>query len=106
MIKQDKKALYESIMNSVAYELKKTLTESTLNESRTPNSDIENYVKSWLKYPQNPQEMQGVIDSIIDGMCGAYAYREDEGYADQNTIQYTNASKYLKNIIDIVTNNK
>ena len=45
----DKKQLYESIMTSVSKEVKKALANSELNESRTPNRDIENYVKSWLK---------------------------------------------------------
>ena len=45
----DKKQLYESIMSSVSKEVKKALTNSELNESGTPNRDIENYVKSWLK---------------------------------------------------------
>ena len=91
--------LYKRIMNSVANELKKAISESTLNESRTPNSDIEHYVKSWLKYPQNPQEMEKVINAIINGMRGAYAYREDEGYMDQNSREYNMATYSLKKVI-------
>ena len=96
----DKKQLYESIMSSVSKEVKKALTNSELNESRTPNRDIENYVKSWLKQPSNPVEMRGVLSAIVNGMKGAYAYREDEGYMDQNTREYNRATDILDDFIE------
>ena len=96
----DKKQLYESIMSSVSKEVKKALTNSELNESRTPNRDIENYVKSWLKWPNNPVEMRGVLSAIVNGMKGAYAYREDEGYMDQNTREYNRATDILDDFIE------
>ena len=96
----DKKQLYESIMSSVSKEVKKALTNSELNESRTPNRDIENYVKSWLKWPSNPVEMRGVLNAIVNGMKGAYAYREDEGYMDQNTREYNRATDILDDFIE------
>lgn len=96
----DKKQLYESIMSSVSKEVKKALANSELNESRTPNRDIENYVKSWLKWPSNSREMYEVLGAIVNGMKGAYAYREDEGYMDQNTKEYNIASDVLKTFID------
>ena len=95
----DKKQLYESIMSSVSKEVKKALVNSELNESETPNRDIENYVKSWLKWPSNPVEMRGVLSAIVNGMKGAYSYREDEGYMDQNTEEYNEASDYLDDFI-------
>ena len=96
----DKKQLYESIMSSVSKEVKKALTNFELNESRTPNRDIENYVKSWLKQPSNPVEMRGVLSAIVNGMKGAYAYREDEGYMDQNTREYNRATDILDDFIE------
>lgn len=96
----DKKQLYESIMTSVSKEVKKALANSELNESRTPNSDIEHYVKSWLKWPSNPEEMYEVINAIVNGIKGAYAYREDEGYMDQNRHEYNRASDYLDDLIE------
>ncbi len=96
----DKKQLYESIMTSVSKEVKKALANSKLNESRTPNKDIEHYIKSWLKYPSDPIEMYEVINAIVMGMKGAYAYREDEGYMDQNRPEYNRASDYLDDFID------
>ena len=96
----DKKQLYESIMSSVSKEVKKALVNSELNESRTPNRDIENYVKSWLKWPSNPVEMRGVLSAIVNGMKGAYAYREDEGYMDQNTREYNRATDILDDFIE------
>ena len=96
----NKKQLYESIMASVSKEVKKALANSELNESRTPNSDIEHYVKSWLKWPSNSREMYEVLGAIVNGMKGAYAYREDEGYMDQNTKEYNKASDVLKIFID------
>lgn len=96
----DKKQLYESIMTSVSKEVKKALDNSELNESRTPNRDIENYVKSWLKQPSNPVEMRGVLSAIVNGMKGAYAYREDEGYMDQNTREYNRATDILDDFIE------
>ncbi len=44
--------------------------------------------------------MYEVIDAIISGMKGAYAYREDEAYMDQNTEEYNKASDYLDDLID------
>ena len=102
----DKKQLYESIMTSVSKEVKKALANSELNESRTPNRDIEKYVKSWLKWPSTPEEMYEVLDAIVNGMKGAYAYREDEGYMDQNTRHYTIASNILKEVIDLLEDYK
>lgn len=96
----DKKQLYESIMTSVSKEVKKALANSELNESRTPNREIENYVKSWLKWPSDSREMFEVIGAIVNGMKGAYAYREDEAYMDQNTKEYNIASDVLKTFID------
>ena len=96
----DKKQLYESIMTSVSKEVKKALVNSELNESRTPNRDIENYVKSWLKWPSNPVEMRGVLSAIVNGMKGSYAYREDEGYMDQNTREYNRATDILDDFIE------
>ena len=96
----DKKQLYESIMSSVSKEVKKALTNSELNESRTPNRDIENYVKSWLKQPSNPVEMRGVLSAIVNGMKDAYAYRADEGYMDQNTREYNRATDILDDFIE------
>ena len=96
----DKKQLYESIMTSVSKEVKKALVNSELNESRTPNRDIENYVKSWLKWPSNPVEMRGVLSAIVNGMKDAYAYREDEGYMDQNIREYNRASDILEDFIE------
>ena len=95
----DKKQLYESIMTSVSKEVKKALANSELNESRTPIRDIENYVKSWLKWPSDSKEMYEVLNAILNGMKGAYAYREDEGYMDQNTREYNEASDYLDDFI-------
>lgn len=96
----DKKQLYESIMTSVSKEVKKALANSELNESRTPNSNIEHYVKSWLKYPSDPREMREVLNAIVNGMKGAYAYREDEGYMDQNRREYNMATDILETFID------
>ena len=96
----DKKQLYESIMSSVSKEVRKALINSELNESRTPNRDIENYIKSWLKWPSNPVEMRGVLNAIVNGMKGAYAYREDEGYMDQNTREYNRATDILDDFIE------
>ena len=96
----DKKQLYESIMSSVSKEVKKALVNSELNESETPNRDIENYVKSWLKWPSNPVEMRGVLSAIVNGMKGAYSYREDEGYMDQNTQEYNRATDILDDFIE------
>ena len=96
----NKKQLYESIMTSVSKEVKKALANSELNESRTPNRENENYVKSWLKYPSDPVEMYEVINAIVSGMKGAQAYREDEGYMDQNRHEYNRASDYLDDLID------
>ena len=96
----DKKQLYESIMTSISKEVKKALANSELNESRTPNREIENYVKSWLKWPSDSREMYEVIGAIVSGMKGAYAYREDEAYMDQNTKEYNIASDVLKTFID------
>ena len=87
-------------MTSVSKEVKKALVNSELNESRTPNRDIENYVKSWLKWPSNPVEMRGVLSAIVNGMKDAYAYREDEGYMDQNTREYNRASDILEDFIE------
>ena len=95
----DKKQLYESIMTSVSKEVKKVLTNSKLNESRTPNRDIENYVKAWLKWSSSPEEMYEVLGAIVSGMKAAYAYREDEGYIDQNSHEYNRASDYLDDFI-------
>ena len=53
----DKKQLYESIMTSASKEVKKALVNSELNESRTSNRDIENYIKSWIKWPSDSKEM-------------------------------------------------
>ena len=96
----DKKQLYESIMSSVYKEVSKALINSELNESRTPNRDIENYIKSWLKWPSNPVVMRGVLSAIVNGMKGAYAYREDEGYMDQNTREYNRATDILDDFIE------
>ena len=87
-------------MTSISKEVKKALANSELNESRTPNREIENYVKSWLKWPSDSREMYEVIGAIVRGMKGAYAYREDEGYMDQNTKEYNIASDVLKTFID------
>lgn len=102
----DKKQLYESIMTSVSKEVKKALANSELNESRTSNREIENYIKSWLKQPINSREMFEVIGAIVNGMKGAYAYREDEAYMDQNTRHYTIASNILKEVIDLLEDYK
>lgn len=96
----DKKQLYESIMTSVSKEVKKALANSELNESRTPNRDIENYVKSWLKWPSDSKEMYEVLSAIVNGMKGAYAYREDEGYMVHNMQDYNSASYVLKSFIN------
>ena len=95
----DKKQLYESIMTSVSKEVKKALANSELNESRTPNKDIENYIKSWLKYPSNSREMYEVLGAIVNGMKAALDYRTDEGYMDQNRHEYNSASDYLDDFI-------
>lgn len=102
----NKKQLYESIMTSVSKEVKKALVNSELNESRTPNSNIEHYVKSWLKWPSDSREMYEVIGAIVNGIKGAYAYREDEGYMDQNTKDYNIASDILKEVIDLLEDYK
>lgn len=96
----DKKQLYESIMTSVSKEVKKALANSKLNESRTSNREIENYVKSWLKWPSDSREMYEVLNAIVNGMKGAYAYRTDEGYMDQNRREYNRASDYLDDLIE------
>jgi len=96
----DKKQLYESIMTSVSKEVKKALANSELNESRTPNREIENYVNSWLKWPSDSREMYEVIGAIVSGMKGALDYRTDESYMDQNTKEYNKASNVLERFID------
>jgi hypothetical protein len=87
-------------MESVSKEVKKALSNSELNESRTPSRDIENYVKSWLKWPSDPEEMYEVLNAIVSGMKDAYAYRTDEGYMDQNRHDYNRASDYLDDLIE------
>jgi len=96
----NKKQLYESIMTSVSKEVKKALANSELNESQTPNRDIENYVKSWLKYPINSREMYEVLGAIVNGMKAALDYRTDEGYMDQNRREYNIASDVLETFIE------
>ena len=102
----DKKQLYESIITSVSKEVKKALANSELNESRTSNKEIENYVKSWLKWPSDSREMFEVLGAIVNGMKGAYAYREDEDYMDQNNRHYKIASNILKEVIDLLEDYK
>ena len=43
--------------------------------------------------------MYEVLNAIANGMKGAYAYREDEEYMDQNTEEYNIASNYLNDLI-------
>lgn len=43
--------------------------------------------------------MYEVLNAILNGMKGAYAYREDEGYMDQNREEYNEASDYLDDFI-------
>lgn len=43
--------------------------------------------------------MYGILDAIVSGMKAAYAYREDEGYMDQNSHEYNRASDYLDDFI-------
>ena len=87
-------------MTSASKEVKKALVNSELNESRTSNRDIENYIKSWIKWPSDSKEMYEVLNAILNGMKGAYAYREDEGYMDQNTKEYNEASNVLEIFIE------
>ena len=91
----DKKQLYESIMTSASKEVKKALVNSELNESRTSNRDIENYIKSWIKWPSDSKEMYEVLNAILNGMKG-----EDEGYMDQNTREYNRATDILDDFIE------
>ena len=44
--------------------------------------------------------MRGVLSAIVNGMKGAYAYREDEGYMDQNTREYNRATDILDDFIE------
>ena len=44
--------------------------------------------------------MYEVLNAILNGMKGAYAYREDEGYMDQNTREYNRATDILDDFIE------
>ena len=74
--------------------------KTILTESRTQTKDVQNYVKSWLKQPDNEKEMNEVLEAIVDGMKDALDYRTDEGYMDKNRPEYNKASDVLETFIE------
>ena len=73
--------------------------KTILTESRTQPKEIKDYVKSWLKQPDNEREMNEVLEAIVEGMNAALDYRTDDGYMDNNRQEYNKASDVLETFI-------
>ncbi len=112
MKKDNKQALYESIMTSVAREVKKALNEGEVKRMPTENinrfkenGDIDSNLYNWFMNPATPFEMLEIINIItksLEDLKDRRQSSDNEPYA-LNT-KYANATyildefvKYLKN---------
>lgn len=98
MKKDNKKALYESIMTSVAREVKKVLNEgeNTYNNVRFPNIKYKQIFDD-LIICDKKEEMEEILDNIIITFGKAYTRRKIE---KNNNDNYNNATKYLQYALD------